>query len=227
MNQRSFSRAVDLMHRNAGDPRRPRQFRLLGLDWDLLDGVFSPSYTPVTELFTSWLPNPPGGTFLEIGSGAGVTAVVAARSGCRSVTALDISAAAVRNTLRNVERHGVADRVRVLRSDMFTALAPDERFDLIFWNSSFVEAPEGFVNETDLHHAFFDPQYRAHRTFVRDGPRHLSAQGRLLLGFSDLGNTALLRRLCAEAGLAVSVLRSQRFDLEVSIEFQLLELRPR
>jgi release factor glutamine methyltransferase len=224
MDERSFGRALDLMRRNTEDPQRPEHFRLLGLDWDLLDGVFCPTYTPVTELFTSWLPYPPGGTFLEMGSGAGVTAVLAARSGCRSVTAVDISAASVRNTRRNAERHGVADRVRVLRSDMFSALDPDERFDLIFWNSNFVETPEGFVNETDLHHAFFDPQYQAHRAFVHAGPKHLTDQGRILLGFSDLGNTALLREICTEAGLQIITLRTASRTLELTIEFQLLEL---
>ena len=91
---------------------RPTEFRLLDRDWTLLDGVFSPVRTPVTGLFSQWLPYPAGGTFLEMGSGAGVTAVLAALAGCRSVTALDISAAAVENTRRNAERHGVAGRVR-------------------------------------------------------------------------------------------------------------------
>lgn len=50
---------------------------------------------------------------------------------------------------------------------------------MIFWNSNFAEAPDGFVNETDLNHAFF------------------AAGGRLLLGFSSIGNTVLLDELCA------------------------------
>jgi release factor glutamine methyltransferase len=224
VDERSLARGLDLLRRNTSDPERPAQFSLLGLDWDLLDGVFCPSYTPVTELFTSWLPYPPLGTFLEMGSGAGVTAVVAARSGCRSVTAVDISAAAVQNTRRNAERHGVAGQLRVLQSDMFGGLGADERFDLIFWNSNFVEAPAGFVNETDLHHAFFDPQYQAHRAFIQAGPQHLTSTGRMLLGFSSLGNGELLRDLCAEAGLSVTVLRTATRTLEVTIEFQLLEL---
>jgi release factor glutamine methyltransferase len=222
---RSLERGHDLLRRNTEDPSRPSEFRLLGHDWTLLDGVFSPAYTPVTELFTSWLPFP-STSFLEMGCGAGVTAVMAALSGTLAVTALDISADAVANTVANVARHGVTDRVRVLRSDMFAALAPDDRYDMIFWNSNFVEAPDDFLNASPLHHAFFDPAYRAHHAYLSQAPDHLTAHGRLLLGFSSLGNAAHLRDLADAAGLRIKVLRTRRRELEIPIEFQLLELTP-
>jgi release factor glutamine methyltransferase len=227
MDDTGFRRGNALLNRHLADEQRPGTFSLLGQRWDLLDGVFSPVYTPVTALFSVWLPYPPGGTFLEIGSGTGVTAVVAAQSGCREVTALDISATAVQNTQLNVARHGVEDRVRVLHSDLFSALGPGEKFDLIYWNSNFAEAPEDFVNETDLHHAFFDPSYRTHREFVERAPAYLARGGRLMLGFSNIGNTALLTRLCENAGLEAITLRSERrqVDQRTTLEFQLLELR--
>jgi release factor glutamine methyltransferase len=224
VDRRSFARGRDLMRRNMDETGRPATFELLGRDWTLLPGVFAPTYTPVTELFTSWIPYPVGGTFLEVGSGAGVTAVVAAQTGCRAVTAVDISPAAVENTRWNAERHRVAGGVRVLASDLFDALGPDERFDMIFWNSNFVEPPHGFVNETDFHHAFFDPEYRAHRRFVHEAPSRLTGVGRVLLGFSDLGNRALLDALCAEAGLEIVTLEAEARETEIRIEFQLLEL---
>jgi release factor glutamine methyltransferase len=221
----ALARAHHLVRRNAADDDRPAEFDLLGRRWTLLADVFSPAITPVTEVFTGWLPFPTT-SFLEMGCGAGVTAVSAALAGCLAVTAVDITAAAVANTRRNAERHGVADRVRVVRSDMFAELAPDDRYDMIFWNSNFVEAPPDFVNATPLHHAMFDPAYRAHRAFVQDAPRHLAPGGRLLLGFSSLGSGGHLERLCAEAGLRAVRLRTERRELEVPIEFQLLELVP-
>lgn len=224
MDTRSEARAHALFQRNQDPAQRPNVFTLLGSEWDLVDGVFAPSFTPVTELFTSWLPYPVGGSFLEVGSGAGVTAVVAAQTGCEAVTALDITESAVENTRRNTVRHAVADRVRVLRSDLFDALGAGERFDMVFWNSNFVEMGADFVNDTDLHHAFFDPRYRTHRRYLRDAPRHLTRQGRLLLGFADLGNWPRLRELCVAEGLEIEVLRAERRQLEISVEFQLLEL---
>jgi release factor glutamine methyltransferase len=225
------SRGMALLERHLDDPDRPAEFTLLGQSWDLLDGVFCPAYTPVTELFSAWLPYPVGGTFLEMGSGAGVTAVLALQAGCRLACALDISAAAVENTRRNAIRHGVADRLRVQRSDMFAALdeAGDDaapQFDMIYWNSNFTEVPAEFVNETDLHHAFFDPAYAAHRRYLREAPRHLAPGGRLMLGFASIGNVSLLRQACQQAGLELEEFRAQTRELEVTLEFQLLEFRP-
>ena len=221
---RGFARGQDLMRRHLDREREAVSFTLLGREWTLLPDVFAPTLTPVTELFSSWIPYPVGGTFLELGSGAGVTAVVAAQAGCVAVTAVDISPVAVENTLLNVRRHRVGDRVRVLRSDLFAALDPEERFDVIFWNSNFVEPPPGFVNESDFHHAFFDPAYSAHRRFAREGAARLTERGRLLLGFSDLGNRDLLDEICAEAGLQIVTLASETRQTEIQIEFQLLEL---
>ncbi|GAA2238693.1 hypothetical protein GCM10010232_26850 [Streptomyces amakusaensis] len=41
---------------------RPKEFELLGRSWDLLPGVFAPVRTTSTEVFSAWLPYPPGGT---------------------------------------------------------------------------------------------------------------------------------------------------------------------
>lgn len=226
MTGRGFARGQQLFRRHLDEGDRQTEFELAGRRWTLLPGVFAPTYSPVTELFTAWIPYPVGGTLLEMGSGTGVTAVSAALDGCRRVTALDISAAAVQNTRRNVERHGVADRVVVHQSDLFDALSADERFDVIYWNSNFVEAPQEFVNASDLHHAFFDPGYETHRRYLLQAPYHLSERGRLLLGFSDLGSWEQLRAACDAAGLTAEVLRAQQCQLEISIEFQLVELRP-
>ena len=224
--ERGFTRGQQLFRRHVEERVQPTEFELVGRRWTLLPGVFAPTYTPVTVLFTTWIPYPVNGTLLEIGSGAGVTAVSAALAGCRGVTALDISAAAVENTRRNVEQHGVADRVNVRHSDLFDALSADDRFDLIYWNSNFVEAPADFVNASDLHHAFFDPGYETHRRYLLEAPLHLSEQGRLLLGFSDLGSWEQLSTACGAAGLTAEILRAKRCQLETSIEFQLVELRP-
>jgi release factor glutamine methyltransferase len=112
----------------------------------------------------------------------------------------------------------------VLRSDLLAALGPDELFDVVYWNSSFVEAPAGFESTHDLHHALFDPGYRLHERFLRDAPGHLREGGRLLLGFSSLGNHERLAQLAAGSGLRVRRLAAQTPAGGPPIEYQLLEL---
>lgn len=219
------ARGLSLYRRNLDEVAGETEFELLGRSWTLLPGVFSPAHTPVTELFTSWLPFAEGASYLDVGSGAGVTAVCAALAGC-SVTALDITPEAVANTRSNCERHGVADRVDVRHSDLFEALDPGARFDLIFWNSSFALAPQDFEIDDDFQLAFVDPGYVTHRRFFRQARDHLTPGGRLLLGFSDLGAWDELRAGCRDEGLVAEVIRAERRRLEVSIEFQMVELRP-
>lgn len=231
MDEQSFRVAQQMYDTMSRDPDRPDTFSLFGRDWDLLPGVFAPVYTPITEMVINWLPFPEGGSFLEMGSGTGVTAVIAALRGCASVTALDIAAAAVENSRRNAARHGVADRVRVLRSDLFDALVPGERFDLIAWNSDFIEAPEGFVYESELQRSFFDPGYEAHRRFVAQAPRYVSEHGRLMLSCNNFANHELLREFCADGGLEIDTLERTSRVVQIptatrTVEFYLLELRP-
>lgn len=220
-----LARGLDLYRRSIAAITDETEFELLGRSWTQLAGVFSPAHTPVTALFTSWLPFSDCGSYLDVGAGAGVTAVCAALAGCR-VTALDITPEAVANTRRNAERHGVAERVDVRESDLFEALRPDERYDLIFWNSSFAFAPEDFELDDDFQHAFIDPGYATHRRFLRHAGDHLAEGGRLLLGFSNLGAGDELRACCREEGLTAELIRSERRSLEIAIEFQLLDLRP-
>jgi methylase of polypeptide subunit release factors len=208
-------------HRSAA---RPKVFTMLGREWDLVPEVYAPVFATSTELFTRWLPYPAGGALLEIGCGAGVTAVTAALEGCRSVVAVDVSAAAVENTRRNAARHGVDDRVRVLRSDMFAALDETERFDVIYWNSNFVELPADVAYESELDRSFFDPGYVHHEAYLAGAGRHLRAGGRLFLGFADLGNRGRLEEIGARHGWRVTTYASER--PAATVDFQLLRFEP-
>jgi release factor glutamine methyltransferase len=204
---------------------RPDEFELGGRSWTLLPGVFAPVHTMSTKVFTAWLPYPVGGSFLEIGSGAGVTAVTAALSGCAHVTAVDIAAAAVANTEANAERHGVADRVRVLKSDLFDEIGSEERFDVIYWNSNVIDAPPEFEYLDELQWAFFDRDYAAHRRYLSQGPKLLAPGGRLFLGFNTLGNRERLLVMADELGLELRTRRRRGGALSgIGVELSLLEI---
>lgn len=206
-------------------PDRPPVFTLFDREWDLVPDVYAPVYASSTRLFTQWLHYPEGGAMLEIGCGAGVTAVTAALSGCRRVVAVDINPAAVENTRLNITRHGVAERVRVLESDMYDALDPADTFDLIFWNSNFVEAPAGTAYESDLARAFYDPGYACHERYLAGAHRHLRPHGRLLLGFADLGNRDRLEEMAQRYRYRIGTLTDERRTTASgrTVTFQLLD----
>ncbi len=222
-----MERGTWLRRLNAAPAQRPAEFTMFDRTWELMDGVFAPVFCLSTRLFTEWTVFPVGGRFLEIGCGAGVTAVMAAVHGCAEVVATDVSVVAVENAARNVRRHGVADVVRVRHGDLFAPLDPGDRFDVVFWNSPFIEAPDDFRAADDLDHAIFDAGYRTHRRFLAEVGSWLTPDGRALLGFSTLGNLDTLHDLARDADLAVRMAAETPPGTVPGMAYQLVELRNR
>jgi len=67
---------------------------------------------------------------LDIGCGTGLQTVQLARNGAAHVHGIDISPGAVKNTLTNAFRNGVADRVTAAVQDLYPWV-PEERYDVI------------------------------------------------------------------------------------------------
>ncbi|MFJ9644325.1 methyltransferase domain-containing protein [Streptomyces sp. NPDC004244] len=215
---------------------RPRVFTLAGREWDLFDEVFAPVYSPSTTVALDLLglggvdPAPRSGSFLEIGCGTGVIAVTAALAGCDRVVAADISPSAVENAAVNAERHGVTDRLRACHSDLFSGLREQDRFDTVFWSSNYVMGPESYEYKSVHERAYVDTGYRAHRRFLEQAVHWTTAGGRVLLHFSDRGDTEALYRIADATGRELETVASVRVREgeygEDMVEHMLIEIRP-
>lgn len=190
------------------DDTRQSVFEWVGRTWDLLDDVWPPAYSPGGELYADLIPFGAMTSFLEMGCGTGIMSVLAALAGCRVVVGLDINPAAVRNTEMNAERHGVADRVTARVSDLYSAVQPGERFDGIYWNPPFLDAPEEDIDSSIWHETMFDPAYSKLRRFLREGLDLLNPGGRMYLWFGEaLGNPTLVRDLADEVGIDLRIIK--------------------
>ncbi|MCI0491558.1 MAG: peptide chain release factor N(5)-glutamine methyltransferase [Planctomycetes bacterium] len=79
----------------------------------------------------------------DVGTGCGILAVCGAKLLRQSrVVAIDISPAALAVARRNAERHGVAERIEFVESDLFAKVAADARFDYIVSNPPYVSTTE-------------------------------------------------------------------------------------
>lgn len=209
METRDFELLIgrNIIEKYRADRRRPAVFALAGLEWDLLDEVWPPTYSPGGELFADRIPFGRMSSFLEMGCGTGIMSVLAARAGVERVIGLDINPAAVRNTEVNAKRHAVADRVAARESDLYSAVGPDERFDGIYWNPPFLNAPGDHVDTSIWDETMFDPEYAKLRRFLAEGRDLLTARGKAYLWFGEaLGNPALVGELAEETGYDLGVL---------------------
>jgi len=127
------------------------------------------------------------GSVLDLCSGSGCLAILAAlRWPGAMVDAADISADALEVAKRNVRDYKLEDRVRLVRSDLFEALA-GRKYDLIVSNPPYVKAssmarlPEEYRKEPGMALASGIDGLDHTRAILREAKRHLNRGGTLIV----------------------------------------------
>jgi ribosomal protein L3 glutamine methyltransferase len=127
---------------------------------------------------------------LDLCTGSGCLAVLAARAFPRAkVTASDISAGALAVAIKNVARHRLHRRVRLLRSDLFKSIRGS--FDLIVANPPYVDAramkelPPESRREPVLALAAGSDGLNAVRRILAEAKNHLAPNGLLVCEVGD------------------------------------------
>jgi methylase of polypeptide subunit release factors len=148
-------------------------------------GVFSPVRGEYVDLVADE-PLPAGDSLaFDVGTGTGVLAAVLARRGVRRVVATDQDPRALACARENTERLGVADRVEVVRADLF----PDGRAPLVVCNPPWVPAKPS----APVEYAVYDPGSRMLRGYLDGLAAHLTPGGEGWLVLSDLAEHLGLR----------------------------------
>lgn len=136
-----------------------------GLEFAVGPGVLVPR--PETELLVEWalehLPRDAASRIADVGTGSGCIAVAIARQRPSVVVdAIDISPDALRIAKANAERHGVSDRIRFHKGDLFHAVPGAALYDAVVSNPPYIPrsesprlAPE--VADHEPHTALFGP----------------------------------------------------------------------
>ena len=141
----------------------------------------------------------PDDRVLDMGTGSGVNAILAASRGA-TVVAVDINPNAVEAARANAKANGVADRVDVRLSDVFATV--DGRFDLIVFDPPF----RWFAPRDRREAAMTDEHYRAMTTFFRQARAHLTERGRMLIFFGTSGDLGYLTGLAQREGFRSEVI---------------------
>ncbi|HVE49998.1 MAG TPA: 50S ribosomal protein L3 N(5)-glutamine methyltransferase [Casimicrobiaceae bacterium] len=130
-------------------------------------------------------------TALDLCTGSGCLAILLAHAYENAdIDASDVSSDALAVAQRNVSDYGLADRINLVRSDLF-ANVPEKSYDVIISNPPYVTVPamerlpSEYRHEPTLALAAGDDGMDAVRTIVLDAPRFLQPDGVLVV---EVGN---------------------------------------
>ena len=162
------------------------------LKFDICENVYEPSDD--TFLFTENLDVKAGDQVLDVGTGCGILAILAAKK-ASSVIAIDINPYAVHCAKENAILNRVQNTF-FIQKDLFSALNQKAKFDLILFNAPYLPSEE---KEMD---SWIGRSWAGGKTgrqvidrFIPSSPKHLSSSGRILLLQSTLANVdATFRR---------------------------------
>ena len=152
--------------------------------------------SPFAELiqarFSPWIAVKAVRSAVDLGTGSGCIAIAIAHAFPDTcVDAVDISADALDVTSINIERHGLTDRVRAVKSDFFSTLS-GRQYDLIVSNPPYVDRqdmesmPDEFHHEPELGLAAGDDGLESVHKILRDASRFLTDNGILVC---EVGNS--------------------------------------
>ncbi|WP_313498854.1 50S ribosomal protein L3 N(5)-glutamine methyltransferase [Stutzerimonas nitrititolerans] len=151
--------------------------------------------SPIGELidrrFEPWLAQAPA-RILDLCTGSGCIGIACAYEFLEAEVALaDLSFEALEVANRNIEHHGLEDRVYTVQSDGFDGL-PKQRFDLILSNPPYVDAediadmPNEFHHEPALALACGEDGLDLVRRILAQAADHLTETGTLIV---EVGNS--------------------------------------
>lgn len=171
--------------------------------FDVCQNVYEPAEDSV--LFAENLDIEKGADVLDVGTGSGLLAIVAAEKAI-SVVAVDFNPYAIRCAQENSELNSVRSKMVFIQSGLLAAFNECVKFDVILFNAPYLPSAE---NEEDSWMVrSWAGGFNGRQVidqFILQAPLHLKAYGRILLMQSTLANAEETIRKFEESGLKTRI----------------------
>jgi release factor glutamine methyltransferase len=168
--------------------------------------------TPYTQLLAESIPDLPGLTVVDIGTGSGILGIVAGLQGASRVYILDTNPAAVEAALDNANRNGVGERfVSLAIGDSIIPLPPGETVDVVISNPAQLPLPKA----AEAHSPYYagPDGRRMIEEVITATPARLSPGGRLLMVHNSVTDFPKSIALMQSVGLRPRVLSERSLEL--------------
>ena len=183
--------------------------------------VFHPKFFISSERFAEFIDtlDLTGQHVAEIGTGSGILALAAARSGATLVVATDINPNAAASANENAQNNGLGDRVTGICTNLMSALAPRPLFDVILSSPPKHAGEPKNLADRGWHAG---PAYRDIVALFDQARERLKPGGRIYLMVSSDTDLDLFGSLIDRAGFSARKVREHSLVVESLIIYELL-----
>ncbi|MCW4034532.1 MAG: class I SAM-dependent methyltransferase [Candidatus Bathyarchaeota archaeon] len=153
---------------------------------------------------------------LEVGTGCGILAIIAAKKAGK-VVAVDINPYAIDCAIKNAENNNV-DNIDFRRDDLFSTVKPDEKFSLIIFNSPYLPS------EPDEEKTWIGKAWAGGKNgrevidrFITHATNFLAENGRIWLVQSSLSDVDQTIKMFSEQNLRATVIAQVKVAFETIV----------
>jgi len=191
---------------------------------DLVFQVFEDVYEPAEDTFlvadTLISTVEEGDTVLDVGTGCGILAIIAARK-AKKVIATDVNSHAVKCARLNTRINKVSHKIKVCQGNLFQPIRKTERFNVIVFNAPYLpSSPREQRTWIERSWAGGPTGRELIDQFIIAAPHYLKRQGKILLVQSSLANIDETLERFRKANLEAQVIAEKKVAFETIVVIQ-------
>ncbi|MDO8537746.1 MAG: tRNA (adenine(22)-N(1))-methyltransferase TrmK [archaeon] len=156
---------------------------------------------------------------LDVGTGSGVIAIFAAYAGAKKVLAVDINPDAIKNAKKNIERHKFSKIIKIRKSNVFSTIKANEKFDVITMNPPFSNRQAKDLVDSTIK----DDGFKVHENFFKHVRKHLKENGRIYLAQANFGGVNEMIKLAEKNSFRIKLIGEKKMpnDCRIFYAFEL------